>query len=312
MVMDKQNKKMILSASRRTDIPAFYMKWFMERLEKGVFETINPFNRQRSQILASPETIHSIVFWSKNFKPIISEGYGIKLRDMGYGLFFNFTVNSENPLLEPNIPRLEERLDQMRVLSDLFGPETIYWRFDPICFYRKKNGRLLNNYHDFETIAKTVAQCGINRCVTSFMDDYKKIKQRLPVKNGLRFIFPDTHEKANILLDMERFLSDLGISLVTCCEKNVMDHLPETSSISSGACIPGNRLKALYGGNISMKKDTGQRTKAGCRCRESKDIGSYAHHPCFHNCLFCYANPACDMKYPKKVPVHGVEMLDML
>ncbi len=299
MEKGRLNRKIILSASRRTDIPAFYMEWFMDRLEKGEFESVNPYNRKVSKIPASPETIHTIVFWSKNFRRFIEGGYGKKLRKSGYGLFFNFTVNSANPLLEPNIPRLEDRLDQIKELCGQFGPETVYWRFDPICFYKKGNQGLQNNLNDFRTIAETAAKWGIARCVTSFMDDYKKIRKRVRLKEDLQFIFPDTQKKVEVLLHMEKVLTDLGITFYTCCEKNVMENLPETSAILRGACIPGERLMELYNGTISLKKDTGQRTKAGCRCRVSKDIGLYKSHPCFHNCLFCYANPVCDTPIQK-------------
>ena len=81
--------KKIISVSRRTDIPAFYMKWFMERIEKGFFETINPYNRVKKIIDVSRNNIHSIVFWSKNFRPFIESGAGEKLQNTGYNLFFN-------------------------------------------------------------------------------------------------------------------------------------------------------------------------------------------------------------------------------
>ena len=91
---------------------------------------------------------------------------------------------------------------------------------------------------------------------------------------------------------MESQLANLGIQLQTCCEKTVIEALGANSSITPSACIPNDLLLELYGGNLSVKRDSGQRVKAGCGCRVSIDIGSYRQQPCYHNCLFCYANPA--------------------
>ncbi len=105
--------QIVISASRRTDIPAFYMPWFMDRIDKGYFEVVNPYNRRTSIVPATPAEVHTIVFWSKNFGPFITGRYGEKLIDAGYHLFFNYTLNSESPLLEPNLPPLQTRMSQL-------------------------------------------------------------------------------------------------------------------------------------------------------------------------------------------------------
>ena len=81
--------KTVISASRRTDIPAFYMPWFMERLLEGRFQVVNPFNNRSKVVSAGPDQVHSIVFWSKNFGPFIAGDFGERLEEMGYHLFFN-------------------------------------------------------------------------------------------------------------------------------------------------------------------------------------------------------------------------------
>ncbi len=93
---------------------------------------------------------------------------------------------------------------------------------------------------------------------------------------------------------MEKILALNEISLQLCCEKEVLKALPVESGIQKGGCIPADRLMALFGGRVSLKRDSGQRIAAGCGCHVSRDIGSYEHHPCYHNCLFCYANPRSD------------------
>ena len=126
--------KIVISASRRTDIPAFYMPWFMSQIEAGSFEVVNPYNQKAHYVPGTPDKVHTIVLWSKNFGPFIENNYGDRMREKGFQLFFNFTINSDCSLLEPNVPPLGARLDQLEQLCQRFGPETVNWRFDPICF----------------------------------------------------------------------------------------------------------------------------------------------------------------------------------
>ncbi len=297
------NPGIIISASRRTDIPAFYMKWFMEQIDRGFFETINPYNRVKKIIDASCDNIHTIVFWSKNFRPFLESGAGERLKNTGYNLFFNFTVNSQSRLLEPNIPPLRDRLAQLEELCCRFTPDTVNWRFDPICFYRHRGSyeNIENNLADFQRIAEKAEECGISRCITSFSDDYVKIKKRIKYlrakgDNPPDLVFPENAKKIEIILRMENLLKSKNISLFTCCEKEIFSQLPDKTSVSESSCIPGRLLKDLFGGHPVVKRDYGQRAKQGCKCTKSVDIGSYDLHPCFHNCLFCYANTAIDVE----------------
>jgi hypothetical protein len=283
--------KTVISASRRTDIPAFYMPWFMDQISKGVFEVINPFNQRVSVVPATPDDVHTIVFWSKDFERFIDRGYGQQLLKLGYHLFFNFTINSEIPDLEPHVPPLNDRLGQLENLVRDYGPGAVNWRFDPICFYKKGQGPLRDNLSHFQEIAEKAGECGISRCITSFMDYYPKIRRRLSFRPGFEFIDPPLSEKVKIIVDMEIRLAAINIRLFTCCEKDIIQSLPATSSVTPSACIPNDLLMELYSGRLSLKKDTGQRVKAGCGCKVSVDIGSYRQQPCYHNCLFCYANP---------------------
>ncbi len=288
----KSSLPIVISASRRTDIPAFYMEWFMDRIEKGSFNVINPYNQHVSDVPATCEKVHSIVFWSKNFRPFIENGYGNKLKKKGYKLFFNFTINSCLPLLEPNLPSLADRCDQLESLCSCFNPNTINWRFDPICFYKNKENQQLNNLHDFSIIAEKAANCGIKRCITSFMDHYPKVKKRTAQMPDFSFTDPPLEKKKEVVLKMAKTLSGKKISLQTCCEKEVTGLLPLDCGITKSSCIPNDLLVDIFGGRLSMRKDFGQRIKSGCGCKASVDIGSYNLQPCYHSCLFCYANPA--------------------
>lgn len=283
--------KAILSASRRTDIPAFYMPWFMGGIERGAFEAVNPYNRQRRRVPAGPHAVHSIVFWSKNFGPFLAGNYDRRLRERGYRLFFNFTLNAPSPFLEPHIPPLKARLDQMGHLCRRHDPRLITWRFDPVCFFQARGEEILHdNLGGLEAIAAALAAMGIRRCVTSFVDLYPKVAKRLPGA-GLHLVDPPPARKRRTLTHMAATLRPHGITLGVCCERTVLSGLPAHTGIQAGDCIPGPLLAGLHGEDMVLKKDPGQRRNKGCTCNVAVDVGSYHDHPCYHNCLFCYANP---------------------
>ena len=290
----------VLSASRRTDIPAFYMGWFMKCINDGYFIVTNPYNGKTKKVQALPELIHSIVFWSKNYDRFIESRAGEHLEKAGFNLYFNFTVNSQNRLLEPGLPMLDKRLDQLKKLAQRFGPQKIAWRFDPVCFFKTGcDTDTANNLADFELIAQAASDSGITKCVTSFFDDYAKIRKRLALlkQNGLadiEFTDPSIKKKKQIILRMQACLDKKGIKLHLCCENQLLREIgPDTKVLAYPRCDV-HLLKNLFGGAPETAKDTGQRSKSGCCCTKSIDIGSYKDHPCFHNCLFCYASPAMD------------------
>ncbi len=289
--MASTQTQIVISASRRTDIPAFYMPWFMLQLKRGFFEVTNPFNRRVSVIPAGPENVHTIVFWSKNFGPFLDGGFGETLLKKGYRLFFNFTVNSTAPMLEPGVPPLKTRLEQLGELCRRFGPRAINWRFDPICFYRNGEGAIADNLADFSRIADVAADSGIERCITSFMDNYAKIRRRIASLPEFQFLYPSLAQCCEIVMGLAAELARKSIRLFLCCEKDLLNSLPAGSGVQAASCIPNDLLIELYGGRLSQQKDSGQRTSAGCGCKISVDIGSYREQPCRHGCLFCYANP---------------------
>lgn len=294
--MSKDLPPIILSASRRTDIPAFYLDWFLNQMNEGYFVIKNPYTKKSKRFQVSPDTIHTIVFWSKNFDHFIKKKAGEKLKKDGFNLYFNFSINPENPILEPNVPDLSSRIKQLKQLSDCFGPESITWRFDPICFYQTKANTLpISNLDHFQKISQMVSGTGISRCVTSFFDPYPKIGRRLK-KSGLclKFIDPPMAQKTSLIEQMARDLSDLGIHLYLCCEKEIFNTLNEQLGVRQNACIDGRMFQNRSQMQCVTSKDYGQRFKKGCQCTKSVDVGSYDDHPCYHNCLFCYARPLMD------------------
>nr|NJM03530.1 DUF1848 domain-containing protein [Desulfobacula sp.] len=239
------NPAKILSASRRTDIPGFYMDWFMERIRLGFFEVKNPYTRKMTTVDASKDSLHSIVFWSKNYEAFLRMKAGEKLNRLGFNLYFNFTINSESPLLEPGIPSLHQRLDQLKALVSLSGPENIAWRFDPICFYKTgPDGCEKDNLSDFLIISKHASELGIKKCVTSFLDMYPKIRKRLEFLSRqkeapLYFTEPSPEKKIQVIQWMEKHLSKLGMQLSLCCEKELFSGLGKGAGILENAVWMG-------------------------------------------------------------------------
>lgn len=281
----------VLSASRRTDIPAFYIEWFMARIKRGAFDLVNPYNGRRRVFEANPSTVHSIVFWSKNYHDLLKWSCGETLQQAGYNLFFHFSINSAAPDLEPAVPPLETRLEQLSELCARFGPDCITWRFDPICHYRRKGATpLRDNLGDFEAIAAVAGKSGIQRCVTSFVDLYGKAVRRAGTQ-GLEFVNPPMERQRRVLDGMTARLEGSGVALTTCCERQMQGRESGHDNLAAGACIDHDLLSHLFGEGLSFKRDRGQRVKQGCGCHVSVDVGDYRRHPCGHGCLFCYANP---------------------
>lgn len=296
----------IISASRRTDIPAFYIDWFMEQIRQGFFNVTNPYNKATKTINARPDKVHTIVFWSKNYEPFLKSGANDELLEMGYNLFFHYTINSESTVLEPEVPPLKERLSQLEKLCGINDPENISWRFDPVCYYKTDSGLIDNNLSDFAEIAEKASKLGIKRCITSFADNYRKIIKRVRFLKDKGVDVPelvdiDYKKRVEIVERMAEFLTKKGIELALCSEKELFSNTfsDVSENVKESACISGDLFSQLFKGTPDLKRDYGQRAKQGCKCTQSVDIGSYEKHPCFHNCLFCYANPAIDQEIKK-------------
>ncbi|MDD9303584.1 MAG: DUF1848 family protein [Desulfobacter sp.] len=295
--------KIILSASRRTDIPGWYTPWFLDCIDQGYFTVTNPFNQKSRKVDATQDKVHTIVFWSKNFKPFLGLNAHKILADKGYNLFFNFTITPPDPLLEPGIPDLDSRLAQAEQLCSAFDPSQITWRFDPICAYQYQ-GESKTNLDGFEYILKALSAMGISRCVTSFYDPYKKVNLRIrKMKNSgpfdLEFLPLNSQTQTQVIQKMGKQAESKQMELFLCCQGDLARKLTAETNVMENACINGRLYKKLFGGNPETAGDYGQRRQQGCKCTRSVDVGSYDLHPCFHNCLFCYARTGQDLKPDK-------------
>ncbi|MGA1845084.1 MAG: DUF1848 family protein [bacterium] len=274
------DERIIISASRRTDIPAFYSDWLITQLHRGFAEVTNPYSHAVNSVPLSAECVHSIVLWSKNFAPLLKRIDALT----GYELFFMFTIN-DSRFLEPRVPPLSDRFEQCDLILKRFGKERLLIRFDPIVYWKEGTG-IRNNCASFQTILKRVAGAGITRMKTSFMDTrYRKLARR-----GVDFIDLPVGQKIEIAATMGEIAGRYGITLEFCCN----DYLFKDTSlpnIEKSCCIDGRYMACIVGRPTIFKKDPSQRKE--CQCTYSRDIGDYAQQ-CPHSCLYCYANPRID------------------
>jgi len=263
---------MIISASRRTDIPAFYSEWFFNRIKEGFVLVPNPFNLSMiSRIQLNPDVVDCIVFWTKNPAPMINKLE--KLNDYKY--YFQYTLNPYGKDIENNLTDVPKRIEIFKKLADKIGREKVVWRYDPILINDKYNV----NFHK-ETFAYIAHELRdhTERCMLGFIDHYKHISTELHSHNIQRLKMEDIREMA---VSFKENIQNYPIHLDTCTVKVDLSDL----GIPSGMCVDKKLIEKIVGYPISAKKDSNQR--AVCQCIESIDIGTY--ETCLHGCIYCYA-----------------------
>jgi len=263
---------MVISASRRTDIPAFYSDWFFNRIKETYVLVPNPFNpRMKSRVSLNPSVIDCIVFWTKNPAPMLSKLD--KLQDYKY--YFQFTVNPYGRELENHLPDITRRIDTFKRLADAIGREKVIWRYDPILTNQKYNVRF--HKEAFAEIAYSLRD-HTNRCMLGFIDHYYHIRSAVS-KHDIKPLQDEEIEE--MAISFRETISQYPIELDTCTIKVNLTYL----GIPSGLCIDKQLIEKITGYRISAKKDKNQRDI--CNCIESIDIGTY--ESCLNGCIYCYA-----------------------
>lgn len=272
---------MIISASRRTDIPAFYSEWFMNRIRAGWCEVPNPLNyHQLSYVSLKPEDVAVIVFWSKNPKPLIS--YLDEIDQRGFRYYFQFTLNDYPQDLEPRLPPVSERLETFKRLSDRLDNLRVIWRYDPVII----SNRTPLDYHvdKFSKIAR-VLKGYTRRVMVSFIDYYRKTDFRLQdlEQSGYEFVrdFEHTSESSFLMKELGEIALQNGMAIHTCAEEVDFSSV----GVSPGCCIDPDLINRIWSIKADVKKDPTQRSV--CLCAVSKDIG--VNDTCMHGCPYCYA-----------------------
>lgn len=277
---------MILSVSRRTDIPAFYSEWFFNRIKEGFVYVRNPMNiHQVSCIKLSPDVIDCIVFWSKNPRPMLNRLHELE----GYMYYFQFTINPYDIGLEQNVPTKNGIIDTFKELASKIGPDRVIWRYDPIIL----TDNITLDYHIkyFEEIARRL-QGYTKTCIISFLDLYKKTERNLRNSSARELA---QSEMLKIATHISHIAHRYGITVQSCAEKIELDCI----GIRHGHCIDSVLIEDLLGVKLVVSKDKNQRPE--CGCVQSIDIGEY--NTCGHNCKYCYAN-FNGQKVQEKVRLH--------
>lgn len=265
---------MILSVSRRTDIPACYADWFFNRIREGFVLVRNPLNpRQISRIAISPEVVDCIVFWTKNPLPMMG-----RLHELApFPYYFQFTLTGYGHDIEQNLPdKTNVLIPAFQRLSEQLGRGRVVWRYDPILI----SPRCPAEWHlrTFEAMAERLAQY-TDTVVISFLDRYKKINAQMNALGAAELLREDMISLAAAL---KNIADRHGLRMETCAEQIDLS----AYGIAHGQCISRTRIEQITGCRLSGAKDKNQRP--ACGCFESIDIGAY--DTCRNGCLYCYAN----------------------
>jgi len=265
---------MILSVSRRTDVPNYYSDWFLNRLKKGFLYVRNPMNaHQVSSIDLSPSVIDCIVFWTKNPANMLE-----RLDELsGYDYYFQFTVTGYGQDVEPNVPdKKRVIIPTFKTLSERIGKEKVIWRYDPIFV----NGKYTLEYHvrAFAEMARELSGY-TEKAVISFVDLYAKT-QRNTRDLKMRALTGD--EMSSLAAELAKIAKTNNLKIESCAEGIDL----QAAGIEHGHCVDRELIERITGFKIKCEKDKNQR--AECGCFESIDIGSY--NSCQNGCKYCYAN----------------------
>lgn len=269
---------MIISASRRTDLPARYSEWLANRFIERFVYVRNPINiHQVSKIALSPDVVDGIVFWTKNPEPLLT-----KLSIFSdYSYYFQITVNPYGIDVEPNIPSKNNCIiPTVQKLSDIIGPSRIIWRYDPIIL----NDKYTKEYHYeyFDRMAKRLSGY-IRRCTFSFLDLYKNTERNV---GSLQLHRINEEDMVDIASHFSTIAKAYELHLDTCAEAIDLQEY----GIGHACCIDSTIFKEMLGFPLKTVKDPNQRSECGCMA--SIDIGMY--NTCINGCKYCYANSNFD------------------
>lgn len=270
----------IVSASRRTDIPAYYGSWFMNRVRAGWCAVPNPFNsKQVSRVEFNPrETV--FVFWTRWVSPFIK--HLDELERLGYRFYFQYTLINNPKAIDPNSPPFGKAIDAFRRLADRLRPDRLIWRYDPILLSQATDHAF--HLENFSSIAERLE--GATKCVVvSIVDPYDKAAHRLnqlgKEQPCFQYIPYQAERDAPLFMRLAEIARNHGLTIQSCAEEIDLTSV----GIQPGKCIDDNLIRTLFGIDVSHQKDKGQRS--ACGCVESREIGMY--DSCLFGCTYCYA-----------------------
>lgn len=264
---------MIIQTGMRTDIPAFYSKWFLNRIKEGYVLVRNPYNeRQVTRYRLAPDVVDLIAFCTKNPTPMLPYMNVLK----PYGQYWFVTITPYGRDIEPNVPDKEKVMDDLKKLSDIVGVDSMGWRYDPILVDDKHSVEW--HITEFEKMAENL--CGYTKsCVISFIDIYKKVERNF---RGAR----EVSKKDRITLGKAfiKIAGKFGMTIRPCAEG---DELTLYGADCSG-CMTVNTFETALHVHLDVPKRKTNQRNGQCACLLGVDIGAY--DTCGHLCKYCYAN----------------------
>ena len=272
----------VISTSRRTDIPMRYPEWLSHAVARGFVDVPQPYSRSIRRVSLLPQDVHTLVLWSKDFRPLLADAGGCRRMLMRYEqVFCHITVTGLGSTpFEPNVAPWHDIVSQFPDLVDFAGDaRRVALRFDPIVHWRDGSS-VRSNVQLAGPIFRAASAVRIPTVRISFAALYGKVLRR-----GPRWHQPSVEERLEISTRLVRLAQSHGIMLQACSQRD----LSQAGAVPS-RCIDGALLSALHPKNAPaiLVKDRGQRPE--CGCTTSIDIGAYTMR-CPNGCLYCYANP---------------------
>ncbi|MCC6861282.1 MAG: DUF1848 domain-containing protein [Bryobacterales bacterium] len=280
----------IISASRRTDIAAFYSQWFLSRLDAGHCEWVNPFGGQRYRVSLRPEDCLALVLWTRHPAPL--QPHLRRLRERGYYFYFHVTINGYPRELESHSPPVDAAVEAFRRLSDEISPSLAHWRFDPIVL----GSRTGPEYHlrQFDALSRRL-EGYTRRCYFSFVDFYGKTRRnlaRVTRAHGMTFEDPPAERQLDLARDLAALGRSRGITLYSCCNDRLVGN-----GIEKSRCVDGELIRAMRPDAAAVLKAAP--TRPDCGCVASADIGAY--DTCPFGCAYCYATNSREAALERKM-----------
>ncbi len=268
---------MIVSASYRTDIPAFHARWFLQRLAAGEAWVANPYGGKPYRVSLAPPDVDGFVFWTRNLAPFANALAAVE--PLGLPYVVQYTVTGYPEPLETGVPPADHGIRQIGMLAARRGPGVAVWRYDPILLTSLTPA----DWHkaNFAAIAKTLASA-VDEVTVSFATIYRKTARNLSAaarNAGLDWWDPPADEQRALVADLAAIASGHRMKLTICSQSHL-----EQPGATGAACIDAERLSQLAGYDIRAKR---KGNRPGCLCAESRDIGAY--DTCAHGCVYCYA-----------------------
>ncbi len=272
------NPPLIISASRRTDLPAFYSDWFMNRIRAGSAKVRHPYSNQELVIPLRPEEVVGIVFWTKNFEPMLK--HLDELESRGFFYLVHYTITGLGPGFEPRVPPVEKSIEVFQQISNRIGRDRMLWRFDPIVITDRVGVSETSNR--FATIS-SMLKGHASSVYFSFMQDYARVKRRakeFEQTSGDRVREPPLSKKQELAQELARIAREHGMSLYACCQPELVGF-----GVEPAHCIDAGLISRLSNKTFAGKPSP---TRKSCGCDFSADLGAY--DSCPHLCWYCYAN----------------------